>query len=545
MSKEGETTSEGDAHHDVIVIGAGFSGMYALHHLRDKVGLDVRVLDAAGGVGGTWWYNRYPGARVDAPSSPFYAFTFSKDLADEWDWTETQSDGPTILSYLEHAADRFDLRKDIQFDTRVVEARYDEQGQRWFVRTDAGETMSAQFLISAMGVLYVPNLPDYPGIEHFAGERHHTGRWPHDGVSFSGKRVGVIGTGSSGIQAIPEIAVEAEHVTVFQRTAQYSLPARNRPLRDEELAQSRQSWDEVRATMRRWSGFPFALSRRRSDDFTTDERHAVYEELWEEGGFGLALKSFAGVMTNQDLNEEIGAFVRSKISEIVDDPVAAETLMPRYHFGTKRLILDNGYYETFNRDNVTLVDLNVDPIEEFTPAAVRTARGQHEIDILVLATGFDAVTGSLTTLNPVGRNGVSLQQKWDGRFETYLGTTIPDFPNLFVIHGPGSPGVLFTIPLGSELTTSWIADCIGHVRDGGYGAVGADNEAALAWGSEIDDIANRTLYPLTESWYTGSNVPGKPLQFLAHPNGTAYYDRLFAVADAGFEGLVFEDMRRQ
>ncbi len=527
--------------YDAIIIGAGFSGLYALHKLRDQEGLKVRAFDAAGGVGGTWWYNRYPGARVDGPSTPYYGYMFSKELAEEWDWTETQSGGPEILSYLEHVADRFDLKKDIQFNTWITDARFDEQTQRWTIETDKGETASAQFLICGLGVLFVPNKPDYPGFDDFSGECYHTGRWPHEEVSFKGKRVGVIGTGSSGIQAIPEIAKEADHVTVFQRTAQYTMPARNRPISKEELTELRAEWGEIREQMRNNpAGFPFEMSNKRADDYTFEERHAVYEELWERGGFGLALQSFKGVMVKRDLNEEIGAFVCSKIRETVEDPQLAEKLSPKYLFGTKRLILDNGYYETYNRDNVALVDISENPIEKFTETGLRTSDAEYPIDMLVLATGFDAVSGSILKLNPKGRDGVSLKQKWQGRFETYFGISIPDFPNLFSIHGPGSPGVFFTIPLGTEQTVDWIADCMQHMKANDLGVVDCTREAAESWGQEVDGMAQHTLYPETPSWYSGANIPGKPKQFLGHLNGVRFYDQLHNVADEGYRGFTFE-----
>ncbi len=531
--------------YDAIIIGAGFSGLYALHKLRDQEGLNVRAFDAAGGVGGTWWYNRYPGARVDGPSTPYYGYMFSRELAEEWDWSETQSGGPEILSYLEHVAERFDLKKDIQFNTWIKDARFDEETQRWTIETEDGETASAQFLICGLGVLFVANMPAYPGIKDFAGECYHTGRWPHEKVSFKGKRVGVIGTGSSGIQVIPEIAREADHVTVFQRTAQYTMPARNRPISKEELTELRAEWEDIRETMRKNpAGFPFEMGSRKSGDYTAEERHAIYEQLWEQGGFALALQSFKGVMVKKDLNEEIGAFVCSKIAEIVKDPQIAEKLSPKYLFGTKRLILDNGYYETFNRDNVTLVDISEDPIERFTETSLHTAKEEYPIDVLVLATGFDAVSGSILKLNPKGRDGVSLKQKWQGRYETYFGISIPDFPNLFSIHGPGSPGVFFTIPLGTEQTVDWIANCMKHMAANDLGVVDCTREAAESWGKEVDGMAAATLYPETESWYSGANIPGKPKQFLGHLNGVRFYDQLQHVADEGYIGFTFERSRQ-
>lgn len=531
--------------YDAIIIGAGFSGLYALHKLRDQEGLNVRAFDAAGGVGGTWWYNRYPGARVDGPSTPYYGYMFSKELAEEWDWTETQSGQPEILSYLEHVAERFDLLKDIQFNSRVSDARYNEETQRWTIETDDGETASAQFLICGLGVLFVANMPDYPGINDFSGEVYHTGRWPHEEVSFKGKRIGVIGTGSSGIQAIPEIAKEADHVTVFQRTAQYTLPARNRPISSEELSKLRAEWEDIRVQMSKHpAGFPFAAASRNAADFTPEERHEVYEQLWEKGGFSIALQSFKGVLVDRELNQEIGAFVRSKIKETVKDPEIAEQLSPDYLFGTKRLILDNGYYETYNRDNVSLIDITKDPIREFTATNVHTEQGEHPIDILVLATGFDAVTGSILELNPKGCGGKSLKHAWEGRYESYFGITIPDYPNLFTIHGPGAPGVFFTIPLGTEQTVDWIADCMRYMSANGLGSVGCEHEAAKNWGREIDAIANRTLLPETESWYSGANIPGKPKQFLGHPNGVYYYKRLSDAAENGYEGFTFGAARQ-
>ncbi len=532
-----------DTTYDAIVIGAGFGGLYALHHLRDQMGLEVHSFDGASDVGGTWWYNRYPGARVDAPSSPFYAYTFSQDIVDEWVWPETQSTQADVLRYLEFVADRLDLRRDITFDTFVNDAHYNDKTQHWTVETDRGEKAIARFLICAVGALFVANKPDYPGIDDFAGDIFHTGRWPHDPVSFEGKRVGVIGTGSSGVQAIPQIAMTAEHVTVFQRTPQYALPARNRPLPAEDLAEYRSNWDNLRGSMRHRGGWPFPTSKLSAADHTLAQRHARYEEMWERGGMHLAINSFQGVYSDEALNDEIGEFVRGKIHAIVDDPETAAKLMPTYPFGTKRLVLDNGYFEAYNRSNVTLVDLRTDPIERFTTNAVHTVDAEHPIDTLVLATGFDAVSGSMLQLNPKGRGGLSLRDKWADRFDTSLWMTVAGFPNLFMIHGPGSPGVFFTMPLGAELQTKWIDSCIRHLESEGLGAIEATAAAEAAWDAEIQGIANRTLYPKTDSWYMGANIPGKPRQFLGHLGGSMYFNRLTEIAEAGFEGFVFEGRR--
>lgn len=526
---------------DAIIIGAGFGGLYALHHLRDEMGLSVRVFDGAGGVGGTWWYNRYPGARVDAPSSPFYAYTFSQELVDEWEWTETQTGGPEVLAYLEHVAEKFDLKKDIQFDTWIDDARYDEESQRWMIETATRERASARFLICATGALFVANIPDYPGIEDFAGDMHHTGRWPHEPVSFEGKRVAVIGTGSSGVQSIPEIAKQAAHVTVFQRTPQYALPARNRPLTEDERTEYRDDWANLRESMQRRGGWPFKTNSLSASEHTPQQRHERFEELWAEGGIHLSINSYRGVLSNEELNEEVSEFVRGKIREAVDDPETARKLMPDYHFATKRLILDNGYFETYNRDNVTLVDLREDPIERFTPTGIVTQNGEHPIDMLVLATGFDAVSGSMLKLNPKGRDGRPLAEKWEQRFDTALGMMIAGYPNLFMIHGPGSPGVLYTMPLGGERHTDWIASCIRHLDEAGLATIEPTETAEADWGIEINALADRTLYPRTNSWYTGANIPGKPRQFLAHIQGSKYFDRVTEIAEGGFGGFVFEE----
>ena len=531
-------------HYDAVIIGAGVGGLYALHHLR-AMGLSVRVYDAAAGVGGTWWWNRYPGARVDGPGSPFYCYTFSEELVREWDWAETQPSQAQVLTYLEHVADRFDLRRDIQLETWVSNPRYDEAAQRWTVETSAGQRVSAQFLICAAGTLSEPHKPDFAGFDDFTGECYHTGRWPQEPVSFAGKRVGVIGTGSSGVQSIPEIAREAAHLTVFQRTPQYSIPARNRPLEPELQQYARENWDEVRAKMKAHPvGMPFEMTTRLGAEDTPEQRQTLYEELWQKGSFNLLFGSYADLLTNKETNRTLADFVRGKIRETVCDPKIAAKLMPDYYLGTKRQILDNGYYETFNRDNVTLVDLREDPIQEFTHTSVRTATGDHPLDMLVLATGFDAISGTLLRLNPKGRGGVSLKEKWRTRFTTYLGMAISDFPNLFLIHGPGSPSVLYNMPLGAERETEWIGDCVRYLREQGLGAIEPTPDAEKAWDREIAELANETLYPLTDSWYTGANIPGKPRQFSVHLGGPLYFQRLSEVAAQGYEGFVFEEEHR-
>ncbi len=526
--------------YDVIVIGAGVSGMYALHHFRE-MGLSVRVYDGASDVGGTWWYNRYPGARVDGPGSPFYCYTFSDELMKEWDWAETQSTQADVLAYLEHVADKFDLRRDIQFETWVEDARFDETARRWTVETHAGTRASAPFLICAVGALSTANRPDIPGIEDFAGECHHTGRWPHDPVSFAGKRVAVIGTGSSGIQAIPEIAREAAHLTVLQRTAQFSAPAGNQPITPEEMSEARRDWEVIRARMLAHpGGFPFEPNPRSALDETPEQRRERYEALWQRGGFRFFLDGYADIPIHEEANASLSDFVRDKILEIVKDPETARKLLPDHFIMTKRPILDNGYFETFNRENVSLVDLREDPIERFTPTSVITRTGEHPIDMLVLATGFDAISGSMLRLNPMGRGGARLEERWKDRFHNYLGLTIAGFPNLFVIHGPGSPGVFYNMPLGAERQMEWIGNLVRHLQKHGLAAAEPTKESEESWASEVDAIANATLFPRTDSWWTGANIPGKPRYFSAYLVGMLYYQRIAEVAAADYPGFVFE-----
>ena len=526
--------------YDVIVIGAGVSGMYALHHFRE-MGLSVRVYDGAKDVGGTWSYNRYPGARVDGPGSPFYCYTFSEELMQEWDWEETQSEWSAVLAYLRHVADKLDLRRDIQFETWVRDARYDEATQRWTVETDAGARASAPFLICAVGALSTANVPNIPGIHDFAGERYHTGRWPHEPVSFVGKRVAVIGTGSSGVQSIPEIAKSAAHVTVLQRTPQYSAPANNRRLTAEEMAHARAEFAKIRAKMMAHpGGFPFDPNPRAVLEHTREQRRAIYEELWQRGGFRFFTDGYGDIATSEESNATLADFIRDKIRGIVHDPDTARKLMPEYYVITKRPILDDGYFEAFNRDNVRLIDLREDPIERFTRNSVVTRSGEHPIDMLVLATGFDAISGSMLRLDPKGRGGVRLKERWHDRFHNYLGMMIAGFPNLFMIHGPGSPGVLYNMPLGAERQIGWIGGFLRHLEKNGLGAAEPTTESEQAWSAEVAGIANATLFPRTNSWWTGANIEGKPRYFSAYLAGSIYYQRIAGLAAQGYAGFSFE-----
>ena len=525
---------------DAVIIGAGFAGLYALYRLRE-MGLSVRTYEGASGVGGTWWWNRYPGARVDFPSAPYYAFTFSEELLNEWDWQERQPSQAEVLAYLNFAADKLKLRADIQLETWIQEAAYDETSQRWKIETSHGERISAQFLICAMGTLSEANTPNIPGIDDFAGEVIHTGRWPAEKVSFAGKRVGVIGTGSSGIQSIPMIAREAEHLTVFQRTPQYSIPAGNRPVRPEELTDARQNFSKRREYMAVSPiGMPYPLSERSALDDSPEQRNEVYEALWQDGGLQMLFNSYNDLLLNKASNDTLAEFIRGKIRGIVKDPATAEKLLPAYILGTKRQVIDDGYFESYNRDNVELVDLRSDPIEKITARGITTKSGEHALDLLVLATGYDAITGKLLRLNPKGRGGVDLATAWSKRFFTYLGIAIPGFPNLFMVHGPQSPSVLYNMPYGGEMEGDWIRDCIAYLRDQDMASIEPAAGVDEAWAENVEQAAKQTLFHGTDSWYSGANIEGKHRQFMVHLGGPEYFKHLEQIAERNYAGFVLE-----
>lgn len=527
---------------DAVIIGAGFAGMYALHRLR-QLGLDLRLFDEADGVGGTWWWNRYPGARVDVPGGPFYCYTFSEELVREWEWSETQPDQASVLAYLNHVADKFDLRRDMELGTRVQGARFDAEKRRWTVETSKGERFSSKFLISATGTLsaQAANMPEIPGLHDFAGEMYHTGRWPqHEEVSFSGKRVGVIGTGSSGVQAIPLIAREAAHLTVFQRTPQYVVPGGNRPIPPEVMRHTQENWSELRQELIvSPQGAPYVLNDRSALDDTPEERQEIYEAAWERGGPNMVVGCYNDTVTSADSNFTMAEFVRSKIRQIVRDPEVAAKLMPDYYYGTKRQILGENYYEVYNQDNVTLVDLREDPITSITAVSVVTGSGEIPLDMLVLATGYDAMSGALRRLNPVGRAGLKLDDKWAEGTRTYLGLQVTGFPNLFMIHGPESPSVLYNMPMGAELQSDWIADCIAYMQENNLATIEPEPAVEREWADQVREIANSTLFPLTDSWYTGANIPGKPREFAIHLAGRQYYENLAEVARHNYKGFAF------
>ncbi len=525
---------------DAIVVGAGFSGLYMLHKLRDGVGLSVRVLEAGDGVGGTWYWNRYPGARCDSESH-YYSYSFSKELEQDWEWSERYPEQPEIMRYLNHVADRFDLRRDIQFKSRVTEASYDEAANRWNIRTDSGERLTAKFFIPAVGCLSAANIPRIAGLGSFQGTWYHTGEWPHEGVDFTGKRVGLIGTGSTGIQATPVIAALAAHLTVFQRTPNYSIPARNAPLSPEFQKYVKENYAEIRRKTREsTNGHPFEIADRSALAIAPEERQALYEDAWQHGGLRFRA-TFKDIMVNKEANDTAADFIRSKIRQIVKDPAVAAKLMPLDHpFATKRPPIDSDYFETFNRENVLLVDLRESPIEAITPAGVRTGNAEYPLDIIVFATGFDAMTGPMLRMDIRGKDGLPLKGAWAAGPRTYLGLQVAGFPNMFTVTGPGSPSVLCNMPVAIEQHVDWIADCIGYIRERGLHSIETTPEAAERWVSHVNDAANATLLPMAgSSWYLGANVPGKPRVFMPYAGGMATYRNICeAVAAKGYEGFV-------
>jgi cyclohexanone monooxygenase len=522
---------------DVLVIGAGFAGLHTVYKLREQ-GFSVHGLEKGSGPGGTWYWNRYPGARCDSEIM-YYSFSFLPELEQEWPLLERYPEQPVILRYLERVTELLDLRKDFTFDTRVTGLSYDEAENLWTARTDGGE-WRARFVVTAVGCLSAANTPEFPGADSFAGRTLHTGAWPHEPVDLTGQRVGIIGTGASAIQAIPVIAKQAAHLTVFQRTAQFTIPAENGPLDPKFVAMWKQNYPEWRRRARHSAaGVPYTATDISALEVSPEVRRARYEEMWSQGGFLFSLGTYNDLLVNEEANATAADFVRSKIDELVDDPETAEKLKPSgYPIATKRLPLDTDYYVTFNRPNVTLVDLRRTPIEEITETGVR-AGGLHELDVLIYATGFDALTGPLEALNITGRGGQALADAWADGPVTYLGLGVPGFPNLFTITGPGSPSVLSNMPVSTEQHAEWVGDCIIHLRERGIDRIEAKPDATQEWTQHVQDVANTTLYPRAASWYMGANIPGKPRLFLPYVGGVGLYrekcDQVAASGYAGFE----------
>jgi cyclohexanone monooxygenase len=537
MSAQPSAAAKAEAY-DVVVVGAGFAGMYMLHRLRG-LGMTARVYEQGSGVGGTWYWNRYPGARCDVESMQ-YSYSFSDELQQEWDWSERYAPQPEILQYANHVADRFDLRRDIQFDTRVERAEFDEGSNIWSVTTSDGKTVAAKFVVLATGCLSNARMPDIKGLDRFKGSVYHTGHWPHEPVDFTGQRVAVIGTGSSGIQSVPVIAEQAKRLTVFQRTANFSIPARNAALSAEERDWFRKNCPEIRRFAREEArnGIYTDLPDRGALDEGDNERRSRYEARWQRGGLTF-MSVYNNLLLDRPANDTAADFVRGKIAEIVGDAATARLLQPNSHpIGTKRICIDTDYFATFNRPNVELVDIKTSPIEEITENAVRVAGKDYEADALVLATGFDAMTGSVAKIDIVGRNGETLNQKWAEGPRTYLGLMSAGFPNLFIITGPGSPSVLSNMIVSIEQHVDWITDCLAYMRDNGLVTMEAQKAAEGKWVDHVNEVAYTTLYPQANSWYMGANIPGKPRIFMPYIGGVGVYrQKCNEVAAQGYEGF--------
>ncbi len=534
---EVETTGSDGEVLDLVIVGAGFGGLYAIYRAQ-QLGLSVRALEGGDDVGGTWYWNRYPGARCDVESVE-YSYGFSEELQQEWVWSERYAGQPELLRYAQHVAERFNLRHAITFGTRVLAATYDDVAGHWEVTTSNGEHISGRFLVLATGCLSAANVPDIPGLDTFSGRVLHTGRWPREEVDFSGQRVGVVGTGSSAIQAIPIIARDATELIVFQRTASYSVPARNGPLSSQELDRIKADYSGFRARNRAMpGGFGADLEWNAASalDYTPEGRDAQYEQRWQRGGFAF-IGSFGDTSFNKAANDLAADFIRRKIKGIVHDPAVAEVLCPEQPVGCKRLALDTGYFETFNRDNVRLVDISQHPIEHVDSTGLSVDGAHYEVDMLVLATGYDAMTGSYTGIDIKGKDGRSLKEAWAGGPITYLGLGVPDFPNLFIVAGPGSPSVLTNMVLAAEQHVDWIIDCIAFMNTNDLATIEATDEAAQAWVDHVNGIAAQTLYPTCNSWYLGANIPGKARVFMPLLGFPDYEVRCNEVAAAGYAGF--------
>jgi cyclohexanone monooxygenase len=531
--------------YNTIIVGAGFSGLYMLHRLRE-LGLSARVYERGSGVGGTWYWNRYPGARCDVESVQ-YSYSFSDALQQEWQWTERYAGQAEILRYANHVADRFDLRGDIELNTNVVSAEFDEADNRWSVTLDGGRQVSAQHLVMAVGCLSNAKMPDVPGLASFRGRTFHTGAWPHEGVDFTGLRVGVVGTGSSAIQSIPVIAAEAKHVTVFQRTPNYSIPARNHPLSEDEKRAWAENYPELRRRAREEmrNGIVSEIPQKGALEESDDEREGTYEFRWARGGLTF-MTAYNNLALDKSANDTAAEFVRRKIGETVKDLAVAKLLQPTtYPIGTKRICIDTDYFGTFNRDNVTLVDIRNAPIAKITPNGIVAGDKEYACDALVFATGFDAMTGSFAKIDVRGRDGLTLKQKWEEGPKTYLGLMVSGFPNMFLVTGPGSPSVLSNMMVSIEQHVDWIAGCLADQRDHDIACIEATQDAEEGWVAHVNEVAHNTLYPQANSWYMGANIPGKPRVFLPYIGGIPAYRAICNdVAANGYRGFALTREQR-
>ena len=539
------TRDEGPEQLDIVIVGAGFSGLYMLYKARG-LGLSGRVLEAADGVGGTWYWNRYPGARVDVESHE-YSYSFSPELEETWNWSERYAAQPELLRYLNHVADRFDLRRDISFETRVTSAVFDEAAHRWLVTTNTGERISARYCVMATGCLSVPKAIDIPGADTFRGEVYRTSDWPREGVDFRGKRVGVVGTGSSAVQTITEIAPHVGSLHVFQRTPSFSIPAHNGPANPEVVRDWRANRESRRQAERDHPiGIVAAVvTEKLAMETPAEERNREYEQRWAKGGFAIG-GVYMDFLVTKEANDTFVDFLAEKVRGIVRDPETAEKLIPRtYPVGSKRICVDTGYFEVFNRDNVTLVDVSKTPIT-VTPQGVKAGEAEYELDCLVYALGFDAMTGALDRIDIRGRGGTALKDKWGAGPRTYLGLMVAGFPNLFVVTGPGSPSVLSNMVVSIEQHVDWISDCIATMGERQMDVIEATEAAEEMWVAHVNEVAGMTLYPQAASWYMGANVPGKPRIFMPYAAGVGVYRQLCNdVVAKGYEGFAMSSSARR
>lgn len=531
----------GEKQYDAVVIGAGFAGLYMLHKLRER-GLSVKVIEAADGVGGVWYWSRYPGAKCDSDSI-FYNFTFSEELYKKWRWKDRYASQSEILEYLNFVADELDLRPDIQFKTRVKKANFNNHRKQWEISTDTNETFTAKYFISGVGCLSTTNVPPFEGSENFKGEQYHTGRWPHEKVDFTGKRVVVIGNGSSGVQAMPEIAKEAKELTLLMRTPHYVAEARNRQLSKKEQNKAIKNYEEIReAFISTPGGLSMYTTGKSATEFSAQQQKETLDYVWETGGLALG-SVYPDVVLNKETNFVISQYVRDKIDEIIEDPEKAQLLHPDYYITTKRLIIGTNFYEIFNENHVNLVSLKDNPIEQIAENGVKLSEGTIECDVIVYATGYEAMTGSLLKIDIRGRDGQTIQEKWgEGReVKTYLGLTMENFPNFFMITGPQSPSVLTNMPAAIEQHVDWIDQCIEYLETNKLQTIEAQKVSEVKWGRECDDLANTTLFPYTNSWYTGANIDGTQRGFVIYVGGLNNYRKICdQVANNNYEGFSFE-----
>lgn len=546
MSKKKSATAAKESvnQYDVTIVGAGMSGMYQLHRLRE-LNLSVKVLEAGTGVGGTWYWNRYPGARFDSESYS-YGYSFSEEVLKEWDWSEHFSPQPETLRYLNYVADKFDLKKDIQFNSRVKSAIYQESDNCWVLELEDGSSIRTQFLITAIGPLSAPTMPAIEGVDDFEGESFHTGLWPKEPVDFSGKRVGIIGTGATGVQVIQEVAKTASHLDIFQRSPNWCAPLHNSPINPKEMDKIKQKYPEIFSVCKEThGGFYHKTDPRSALDVSPEEREKFYEKLYAEPGFGIWIGNFYDTLIDQDANDLLSEFVARKIRERVNDPAIAEKLIPKNHgFGTRRVPLETKYYEVYNQENVSLIDIKESPIKRITPKGLETSQGEYELDILIYATGFDAITGSFDRIDIQGEKGQKLKDKWSDGPSTYLGLSSAGYPNMLTLVGPHNSATFCNIPRCIEQNVDWVTGLMKYMRDHDYSSVAPTKKAEKAWTKHVYESAEGLLFTKTDSWFMGinPNVPGKQKRvFLLYAGGSpAYRAKCEEVAQNAYQGFEFQ-----